>query len=140
MNETIFLKQPAQDISKSISAVGWVSAPGGGSNPGESPARGGVRQDSDIDLVLLCPEYESYLEDVSWINDFDKPVSVRLKDYGKLTSVRVFYEEGPQVEFGFTQLDWLVLPLDAGTVGVLRNGFQIVYDSSRKYLALELPP
>ena len=77
---------------------------------------------------------------MSWINDFDKPVSVRLKDYGKLTSVRVFYEEGPQVEFGFTQLDWLVLPLDAGTVGVLRNGFQIVYDSSRKYLALELPP
>ena len=103
-------------------------------------ARGGVRQDSDIDLVLLCPECESYLEDVSWINDFDKPVSVRLKDYGKLTSVRVFYEEGPQVEFGFTQLDWLVLPLDAGTVGVLRNGFQIVYDRSRKYSALELQP
>ena len=103
-------------------------------------ARGGVRQDSDIDLVLLCTEYESYLEDVSWINDFDKPVSVRLKDYGKLTSVCVFYEEGPQVEFGFTQLDWLVLPLDAGTVGVLRNGFQIVYDRSRKYSALELQP
>ena len=103
-------------------------------------ARGGVRQDSDIDLVLLCPEYESYLEDVSWINDFDKPVSVRLKDYGKLTSVRVFHEEGPQVEFGFTQLDWLVLPLDAGTVGVLRNGFQIVYDRSGKYSALELQP
>ena len=77
---------------------------------------------------------------MSWINDFDKPVSVRLKDYGKLTSVRVFYEEGPQVEFGFTQLDWLVLPLDAGTVGVLRNGFQIVYDRSRKYSALELQP
>lgn len=105
-----------------------------------SHARGKAWQDSDIDLVLLCPEYESYLEDVSWINDFDKPVSVRLKDYGKLTSVRVFYEEGPQVEFGFTQLDWLVLPLDAGTVGVLRNGFQIVYDRSRKYSALELQP
>ena len=103
-----------------------------------SHARGETRQDSDIDLVLLCTEYKSYLEDVSWINDFDKPVSVRLKDYGKLTSVRVFYEEGPQVEFGFTQLDWLVLPLDAGTVGVLRNGFQIVYDRSGKYLALEL--
>ena len=105
-----------------------------------SHARGETRQDSDIDLVLLCTEYKSYLEDVSWINDFDKPVSVRLKDYGKLTSVRVFYEEGPQVEFGFTQLDWLVLPLDAGTVGVLRNGFQIIYDRSRKYSALELQP
>ena len=60
-----------------------------------SHSRGGARQDSDIDLVLLCKEYESYLEDVSWINDFGKPVSVRLEDYGKLTSVRVFYEEGP---------------------------------------------
>ena len=60
-----------------------------------SHARGGARQDSDIDLVLLCTEYESYLEDVSWINDFGKPVSVRPEDYGKLTSVRVFCEEGP---------------------------------------------
>ena len=76
-----------------------------------SHARGGARQDSDIDLVLLCTEYESYLEDVSWINDF-----------------------------GFTQLDWLVLPLDVGTVGVLRNGFRIVYDRSGKYSALELQP
>jgi predicted nucleotidyltransferase len=56
-----------------------------------SHARGEARQDSDIGLVLLYTEYESYLEDVSWINDFGKPVSVRLEDYGKLTSVRVFY-------------------------------------------------
>ena len=60
-----------------------------------SHSRDEAPQDSDIDLVLLCTEYESYLEDVSWINDFGKPVSVRLEDYGKLTSVRVFYEEGP---------------------------------------------
>ncbi len=76
-----------------------------------SHARGGARQDSNIDLVLLCTEYESYLENVSWINDF-----------------------------GFTQLDWLFLPLDVGTVGVLRNGFRIVYDRSGKYSALELQP
>ena len=82
-----------------------------GAIPVSSHARGGARQDSDIDLVLLCTEYESYLEDVSWINDF-----------------------------GFTQLDWLVLPLDVGTVGVLRNGFRIVYDRSGKYSALELQP
>ena len=104
----------------------------------DSHARGKARQDSDIDLVLLCTEYESYLQDLGWANDFGKPASVRLEDYGKLTSVRMFYEEGPEVEFGFTQLDWLALPLDVGTVGVLRNGFQIVYDRSGKYLALEL--
>ena len=103
-----------------------------------SHARDEARQDSDIDLVLLCAEYESYLQDLGWINDFGKPASVCLEDYGKLTSVRVFYEEGPEVEFGFTQLDWLARSLDVGTVGVLRNGFQIVYDRSGKYLALEL--
>ena len=103
-----------------------------------SHARGKARQDSDIDLVLLCTEYESYLQDLGWANDFGKPASVRLEDYGKLTSVRMFYEEGPEVEFGFTHLDWLARPLDLGTVGVLRNGFQIVYDRSGKYLALEL--
>ena len=103
-----------------------------------SHARDEARQDSDIDLVLLCTEYESYLQDLGWINDFGKPVSVCLEDYGKLTSVRVFYEEGSEVEFGFTQLDWLAQPLDAGTVGVLRDGFQIVYDRSGKYSALDL--
>ena len=68
-----------------------------------SHARGKARQHSDIDLVLLCTEYESYLQDLGWANDFGKPASVRLEDYGKLTSVRVFYEEGPEIEFGFTQ-------------------------------------
>ena len=103
-----------------------------------SHARGKAQQDSDIDLVLLCTEYESYLQDLGWANDFGKPASVRLEDYGKLTFVRVFYEEGPEAEFGFTQLDWLALPLDVGTAGVLRNGCQIVYDRSGKYLALKL--
>ncbi len=103
-----------------------------------SHARDYARQDSDIDLVLLCTEYESYLQDLGWTNDFGKPASVCLEDYGKLTSVRVFYEEGPEVEFGLTQLDWLAQPLDAGTVGVLRDGFQIVYDRSGKYSALDL--
>ncbi len=103
-----------------------------------SHGRGKARQDSDIDLVLLCTEYESYLQDLGWASDFGKPASVRLEDYGKLTSVRMFYEEGPEVEFGFTHLNCLARPLDLGTVGVLRNGFQIVYDRSGKYLALKL--
>ena len=103
-----------------------------------SHARGKARQDSDIGLVLLCTEYESYLQDLGWANDFGKPASVRLEDYGKLTFVCVFYEEGPEAEFGFTQLDWLAQPLDAGTVGVLRGRFQIVYDHSGKYSVLDL--
>ena len=101
-------------------------------------ARDEARQDSDIDLVLLCTEYESYLQDLGWTNDFGKPASVHLEDYGKLTSVRVFYEEDLEVEFGFSQLDWLAQPLDVGTVGVLRDGFQIVYDRSGKYSVLDL--
>ena len=60
-----------------------------------SHARGEARQDSDIDLVLLCTEYESYLQDLGWTNDFGKPVSVLLEDYCKLTSVRAFLLRGP---------------------------------------------
>ena len=75
---------------------------------------------------------------MSWTNDFGKPVSVDLEDYGRFNSIHVFYEEGLDVEFGFTQLDWLALRLDAGTVGILRNGFRIVFDRSGKYSALDL--
>lgn len=35
-----------------------------------SHARGEARSDSDIDLVLLCPEPSLLLDDTSWLQEF----------------------------------------------------------------------
>jgi hypothetical protein len=45
--------------------------------------------------------------------------------WGKLTSVRVWYEDGPEAEFGITGRDW---PAAEGTDAVLAGGFRVLLD------------
>lgn len=45
-----------------------------------------------------------------------------------MQSRRVHYREGPEVEFGLTSPAWAHLPLDAGTVRVVRDGFRVLHD------------
>ena len=43
---------------------------------------------------------------------FGQVEKYQTEDYGKLTSVRVWYQNGVEVEYGFTTPDWAVPPLD----------------------------
>ena len=45
-----------------------------------------------------------------------------------MESVRVFYDDGAEVEFGVTSLEWTNVPLDDGTVTVMLDGLRILYD------------
>jgi hypothetical protein len=40
----------------------------------------------------------------------------------------VFYEGGPEVEYGITSSKWATLPLDEGTLKVLRDGVKVLLD------------
>jgi 3-methyladenine DNA glycosylase AlkD len=88
-----------------------------------SYARGKARQDSDIDLVLLIDEPPRYLEDTTWVNVFGTPTRQRIEYYGRVTSLRVWYEDGLEVEFGLTTPGWASTPLDSGTRQVIMDGF-----------------
>jgi predicted nucleotidyltransferase len=101
-----------------------------------SYARGAARLDSDIDVVLLCRDFQAYLENSEWPLHFGKPLTVSHEDYGKLTSVRVHYEDFTEVEFGFTTTDWISTPLDRGTATVIRGGHLVVYDPSSEVTEL----
>jgi len=52
----------------------------------------------------------------------------QIEDYGKLTSVRVWYQNGMEVEYGFATPDWAVPPLDAGTERVIRDGMVVLFE------------
>src|SRR5215208_664267 len=70
-----------------------------------SYARDEARDDSDIDFVILTSQPENYLEDLIWMEHFGQVEKYQTEDYGKLTSVRVWYQNGMEVEYGFTTKD-----------------------------------
>ena len=73
---------------------------------------------------MLCVEPTHYIGDLSWLSKFGEVQRTEVEDWGKVQSIRVFYTEGPEVEFGVTSVDWVTFPLDAGTSAVLANGRQ----------------
>ncbi len=93
-----------------------------------SHARGQSTNDSDIDLVVVTRDVDRYLSDPSWVSEFGQFLDCREESYGKVTSLRVFYIDGPEVEFGFASIDWTAQPIDEGTLRVLRGGIKILYD------------
>ena len=93
-----------------------------------SHARGEARSDSDVDLVLLCEEPHVFLADTSWIHHLGEVRTCHREDWGMVTSLRVYYTEGLEVEFGMTTLVWAAVPVDPGTRHVVSHGMRILWD------------
>lgn len=93
-----------------------------------SHARGEARPDSDVDLVVICKNPSELLEDVSWINHFGKAPEHSIEDWGLVQSIRTFYSDGTQIEFGVTSPKWAALPADSGTERVVSDGASIILD------------
>jgi len=94
-----------------------------------SHARGEARLDSDIDLVIISSDPHSYIDDPSWISSFGEINSCKTEDWGILTSLRVFFHSGLEVEFGLSSLEWVAIPPDSGTAEVIVDGMKILLDS-----------
>ena len=94
-----------------------------------SYARNQARYDSDIDLVLLTHQPNKYVTDSSFARNFGSIMDAREEDWGRVTSKRIWFRVGFEVEFGITTPDWITEePLDAGTVRVIRDGARVLFD------------
>ncbi len=93
-----------------------------------SYARGAARADSDVDLVILTTAPERYLADPSFAGHFGPVSRWEKEDWGRVTSLRVWYEGGLEVEYGLTLPDWAARPLDEGTREVISAGVKVVFD------------
>ena len=91
-------------------------------------ARGTATSESDIDFVLLTPKWADYLVDLVWTELFGEVKMTQIEDYGAVKSLRVWYEDGLEVEFSLTEPEWAGLPIEPGTHQVLNDGFEILYD------------
>ena len=93
-----------------------------------SHARGLARPDSDVDLAVLSKDPSSLINDQSWTANFGNTREIKTEQYGPMWSVRVFYEHGPEVEFGLADPSWAQVPLDPGTQRVISDGIRILFD------------
>lgn len=93
-----------------------------------SHARHKPRSDSDIDFVLICEDTSHLLDNLAWIEQFGKVISHKLEDWGVVTSVRVMYIDGQEIEFGIAPRGWADIPIDEGTHGVVVDGMMILDD------------
>ena len=92
-----------------------------------SQAKRNARDDSDVDLVLLSERPADLLCDRTWTSLFGVVAREATEDWGRLTSVRVWYDDGLEVEFGVTATDW-ASTADEGTLRVLHDGFRVLLD------------
>lgn len=93
-----------------------------------SHARGEARCDSDVDLVVLTSVPDRFIVEPRWPARFGQVARHAVEPWGEVTSVRVWYASGLEVEFGFTRPSWASLPLDAGTRQVIAGGFRVLFD------------
>jgi predicted nucleotidyltransferase len=93
-----------------------------------SHARGTAKPTSDVDLVILTSRPQRYLQATEWAKTFGPVARQSIEDWGKVTSLRVWYEDGKEVEFGITTPEWVAHPIDAGTWSVISDGIRILFD------------
>ncbi len=94
-----------------------------------SYARGAATEGSDVDLLILTTDVARYFSECAWLSLFGEVARSSVEDYGKVTSLRAFYKNGLEVEYGFTMPDWAEMPMDAGSARVVSDGMKILLDS-----------
>ncbi len=103
-----------------------------------SYARGANKEDSDIDVVIITPNKAEMVAEQDFVKYFGEIDKKQTEYYGACTSIRVWYKNGPEVEFGIVEPTWIKQPLDSGTHRVLRNGYKVVSDKNRYFENLVL--
>ncbi|MBN2352987.1 MAG: nucleotidyltransferase domain-containing protein [Spirochaetales bacterium] len=93
-----------------------------------SCARGAASPSSDVDLIVLADDPEAYLRDTGWASMFGIVEKEQVEHYGRVTSLRVWYAGGLEVEFGFTTPDWAAEPLDEGTRKTIDEGLKVLWE------------
>jgi predicted nucleotidyltransferase len=92
-----------------------------------SHARGSASSSSDVDLILRVDKPETFIQNLAWSATFGNVIRSQLEDWGRVQSVRVWYSDGLEVEYGFTDLEWGKDPEDHATQRVIRNGYRGLY-------------
>ncbi len=93
-----------------------------------SYVKGTNRENSDLDIVIITSNKTGMISSQDFIHNFGDVYKQQTEYYGACTSIRVWYKDGKEVEFGLVEPSWILTPLDAGTYQVLSDGYKLVID------------
>jgi uncharacterized protein len=93
-------------------------------------ARKEPRADSDVDLVLLTDDPQSYTQNDDWIQELAPAATlVRVGEWGVVTERRLRLPSGLEIEVGVGLPSWAATdPIDDGTRRVVQMGLRSLYD------------
>lgn len=103
-----------------------------------SYARGTHKESSDLDVVVLTSNKAEMVTNQEFVQEFGEICKKQTEYYGACTSIRVWYKNGQEVEFGIVDPSWIEKPLDAGTKKVLSDGYKVIIDKKRYFENLTL--
>lgn len=102
-----------------------------------SYARGDYHSTSDIDLVIISTNKDPAISMIKSDFHYSSIKSCSLEEWGILTSLRVFYDSGLEVEYGVVTDQWIIEPLDEGTKNVVKNGFKIITEKENTFYSIK---
>lgn len=102
-----------------------------------SYARGTQINESDVDLCIVTTNKSEMLKTQAFIEQFGKISKTQTEYYGACTSVRVWYKDGKEIEFGIVEPSWIEKPLDEGTRKVLADGYKVIIDKYHIFNGLQ---
>lgn len=105
-----------------------------------SYAREELDKDSDVDLVIITETPQKYTSDTEWIRVFGKPITKKIEKYEKLTSLRIWYENGLEIEYGFTNREWIQSLSKDELKQVTNDGLRVLFEKETLLSPYETPP
>lgn len=102
-----------------------------------SYARGTNKETSDLDLCMIVTNKNKMIENSDFTKVFGEVDRKQIEYYGACTSIRVWYKNGLEVEFGIVEPSWVSVPLDNGTYKVLCDGYKVIIDKKKYFQNLE---
>ena len=93
-----------------------------------SHASGTATETSDVDLVIITDDPDRFLYNLLWIERFGTVHKQQIEKYGLVTSIRVWYDDGLEVEYGITDERWVAVPINKGTQRVIADGMRILFE------------
>lgn len=103
-----------------------------------SYARSENKKDSDIDLVIITSEKNYMVESQDFVDRFGSQIKKAQENYGACSSIRVYYKNGMEVEFGLVDPSWIKKPLDRGTRRVLEDGYRVILDKKEYFKDIDI--